>query len=301
MRAASGRLPDFIIIGAMKSATSTLHDQLALQPGIFMSTPKEPNYFSDQAQWDKGENWYRGLFATAAEGALCGESSTHYSKLPDHEETLPRLHALLPNVRLIYVMRDPFERLVSHYIHEWTQRQINTPIDHAIQRFPELINYGRYAMQLEPYLRCYGGERVLPVFFERLVARPQRELERVCHFLGYDARQPVWCHDDAGQRNASSERLRHSAVRNLLLENPPARLLRQKFVPQSWRDRIKSLWQMKDRPELSPSAREALRASFDEDLQILGDWLGVDLDSGSYSAVIGSDQALEWKRAPSPD
>jgi len=44
----NGNLPDFIIIGAMKSATSTLHEQLRLQSGIFMSTPKEPNFFSDE-------------------------------------------------------------------------------------------------------------------------------------------------------------------------------------------------------------------------------------------------------------
>jgi hypothetical protein len=54
--------PDFIIMGAMKSATSTLHTQLAMQPGIFMSTPKEPNYFSDDAEFSRGEQWYADLF-----------------------------------------------------------------------------------------------------------------------------------------------------------------------------------------------------------------------------------------------
>ena len=56
-------LPDFIIIGAMKSATSTLHEQLILQPGIGMSDPKEPNYFSDDEQFDKGIGWYTNIFS----------------------------------------------------------------------------------------------------------------------------------------------------------------------------------------------------------------------------------------------
>ena len=52
------KTPNFIIIGAMKCATSTLHEQLALQPGIFMSQLKEPNFFSNDEEYEKGWNWY---------------------------------------------------------------------------------------------------------------------------------------------------------------------------------------------------------------------------------------------------
>ncbi|HTO70120.1 MAG TPA: sulfotransferase, partial [Myxococcota bacterium] len=78
------RLPDFAIIGAMKCGTSTLHEQLALRSGFFMSRPKEPNFFSDDDQYARGVGWYAGLFAGAAPGQLCGESSTHYTKLPTY-------------------------------------------------------------------------------------------------------------------------------------------------------------------------------------------------------------------------
>ena len=111
--------PDFILIGAMKSATSTLHAQLAQQPGIFMSTPKEPNYFSDDQQYALGEDWYDNLFAAAKPGELCGESSTHYTKLPDYPHTIERMKKRLAAPRLVYVMRHPVDRLVSHYIHQW--------------------------------------------------------------------------------------------------------------------------------------------------------------------------------------
>ncbi len=83
--------PDFIIIGAMKCGTSTLYEQLAAQPGVFMCTPKEPNFFSDDRIYANGLDWYRGLFAPAPAGALCGEASTHYTKLPTHPATLERL------------------------------------------------------------------------------------------------------------------------------------------------------------------------------------------------------------------
>ena len=103
--------PDFMIIGAMKSATSTLHEQLAATPGFFMSRPKEPNFFSDDSQWSRGLDWYAGLFATAPPGALRGESSTHYTKLPTHPHTLERLAASVRTRRFVYVMRHPVDRL----------------------------------------------------------------------------------------------------------------------------------------------------------------------------------------------
>ncbi len=60
--------PDFIVIGAMKSATTTLHEQLARQPGLFMSRPKEPNFFSDNENYARGWGWYSSLFRAAGRG-----------------------------------------------------------------------------------------------------------------------------------------------------------------------------------------------------------------------------------------
>src|SRR5512142_3502978 len=145
-----GRGPDFIIIGAMKCATSTLHEQLAIQPGLFMSRPKEPNFFSDDDIYAKGWDWYRGLFEGADERALCGESSTHYTKLPTYPHTVARIRRHLPRVKLIYIMRDPIERLISHYLHESIRGQINVSVDQAIEQHPELTAFGLYSRQLEP-------------------------------------------------------------------------------------------------------------------------------------------------------
>ena len=134
-----GRLPDFIIIGAMKSATSTLQEQLVLQPGIFMSSPKEPNFFSDDDVYSNGLNWYSSLFENAKPGDLSGEASTHYTKLPTYPETIKRLKESLPELRLIYVMRHPIDRLISHYIHEWSMGVFHCDINEAVEKYPELI------------------------------------------------------------------------------------------------------------------------------------------------------------------
>ncbi|NNF72213.1 MAG: sulfotransferase, partial [Rhodobacteraceae bacterium] len=95
--------PDFILIGAMKCGTSTLASQLGAQPGLFMTTPKEPNYFSDDAIFARGPDWYGGLFDGAGPGDLRGEASTHYTKRPDYPDTIARMKAAVPAPRLVYM------------------------------------------------------------------------------------------------------------------------------------------------------------------------------------------------------
>jgi hypothetical protein len=289
------RKPDFLVIGAMKCATSTLHEQLAGQPGIFMSQPKEPNFFSNDEIYSRGLGWYDSLFAGAAASDLCGESSTHYTKLPTYPRTVERLRAALPQVKLIYVMRHPIDRLVSQYLHEYTERRIRVPIDAALDAHPELIAYSRYSMQLEPFLAHYAPQNILPVFFERLVSQSQNELERICRFLGYSG-QPLWDPASATQ-NVSSERLRRSSWRDAIVENPWLRVIRRRLIPKSWRTRIRRLWQIKERPELSAAARQRVQAIFDQDLARLGRWLGIGLSCEQFQAAAQAEPACWIKTA----
>lgn len=289
--------PDFIIIGAMKSATSTLHVQLNRQPGFWMSTPKEPNFFSDDEVWARGLDWYRDLFAGAPRSDLRGESSTHYTKLPDYPETLARMREHVPDAKLVYIMRHPIERLVSHYLHGWLEASIEGDINQAVDRYPQLVDYGRYSMQMQPFLKSYGPENILPVFFERLTRHPQEELERVCTFLGYQG-SPIWKSDESRQ-NVSTERMRIDPVRDQLVNFAPVKFIRQKIIPKSVRNRIKKAWQMSDKPELSTPVRDRLMEKFDQDLKTLGEWLGTDLNCTNYKKTV-TDGALNWtKESPS--
>jgi Sulfotransferase family len=287
----SGTLPDFVIIGAMKSATSSLQEQLARQPGIFMCTPKEPNFFSDTEQYARGMPWYSGLFADAPEGSLLGEASTHYTKLPTYPEVVQRLKQYLPKARFVYVMRHPVDRLVSHYIHEWSTGVYRCGFEEAIDKYPELVSYGRYAMQLEPYFEAFGRDAVLPVFFDRLLAEPQAELERICRFIGYRGR-PVWI-KDLKPDNVSSERIRRFPGYRLLVDSGPATWLRRNFIPQALRDAVKMKLRMRKRPVLSEDARGRLEAEFDRDLVQLGKWLGTDLDCKNFKQMTSA-ASLNW-------
>jgi hypothetical protein len=287
--------PHFIIIGAMKCATSSLHEQLALQPGIFMSELKEPNFFSNDEQYARGMEWYLSHFEEASANDLCGESSTHYTKLPTYPQTIKRIQQHIPEVKLIYVMRHPIDRLVSQYIHEWSQRFITVDINQSISQHPELIAYSQYTMQIKPYFDTFGQERVLPVFFERMITNPQAELERVCQFIGYKGK-PVW-DNELNAQNVSSDRMRKSGWRDFLVEAPGLKQLRRWLIPKSFRTWVRSLWTMKQKPELEPQQVEKLRAIFDEDLAVLGSWLGIELCCDSFKAMVKT-EPRDWTRLP---
>jgi Sulfotransferase domain len=285
--------PDFIIIGAMKCATSSLHTQLAQQPGIFMTTPKEPNFFSDDTQYARGINWYASLFKAALPNELCGESSTHYTKLPDYPLCVQRLSSYAPHAKLIYVMRHPIDRLVSHYIHQWSQNVFSCEINQAVDQYEELVAYSCYAKQLEPYIKAYGKENILPVFFESVKSQPQRELEKIARFIGYT--QPVTWHEDLALQNVSNERIKHFWGYDLLVESNIMTLLRRHLIPQFIRDRIKKNLTMNNRPVLDEAHIAKLTTAFNHDLKTLGAWLGVELNCDNFASIALS-ESLGWKK-----
>jgi len=264
--------PDFIIMGAMKSATSTLHAQLALQDGIFMSTPKEPNYFSDDAEYARGEDWYQSLFSDASDLDICGESSTHYTKLPDYPLTLERMAKQLEKPKLIYMVRHPVDRLVSHYIHQWSRNKFKCEINSAIEEYSELVSYSCYAKQLKPYVAHYGRENILVVFMESIKNNPQELIERVADFIGFSG-QVQWRHDLAKQ-NVSKERIRIFPGYGLLIDSDFMVCVRRNFIPQVIRDYVKKRLSKQKRPNIDAKRLEYLIEIFDQDLQELGLILG---------------------------
>jgi len=283
--------PNFLIVGAMKCATSTLHEQLALQPGFLMSELKEPNFFSNDEQYAKGMSWYLSNFDSSDDYILCGESSTHYTKMPTYPQTIARIQQHLPDTKFIYVMRHPIKRLISQYIHEWSMGFISVDINQAISQYPELIDYSRYTMQLQPYFEQFGRDRVLPVFFERMLSHQQAELERICSFLDYP-QQPTWQELDA--QNVSSDRMKHNPLRDLIVELPILRELRQNLIPKSWRTWVRKQWTMQQKPELSPENLLLLEKIFNEDLAVLGSWLGIDeLNCDNFIASVQAEE-LDW-------
>jgi len=192
--------PNLFVVGAMKSGTSTLHALLDGHPDIFMSEPKEPCYFVDLddlesparevvEEWGfwRSEEHYLALFGEAGNARVIGESSTNYSKRPKMGGVCDRIAEFAPEARILYIMRDPIERTISHYWHAVAQRKERRDLVTALEQEAHYREVSHYAFQLEPYLSRFGSERVRVLTLEELRADPEAKLMELFGWLGVDA------------------------------------------------------------------------------------------------------------------
>ena len=181
------RKPNLFVIGAMKSGTSSLCAHLAEHPAVFMSPVKEPEHFSRPENFLRRQRHYLRLFRRASNEVYLGEGSTEYTKRPTYDGVAERIHAFNPEARLVYVMRDPFQRLVSHYRHQVRKGREKKALAEAIRRPSDYLPTSYYAYQLRPYLKLFGSRAIYLDTFESLVASPARFCARLFEWLGTDA------------------------------------------------------------------------------------------------------------------
>jgi len=182
----SNQLPNFIIIGAAKSATTTLTTILPRHPDFFISRPKEPKFFG--RRYDLGWQWYGSLFKRAKKTMLRGEGSTMYtSDLSSFTHAPELMHRYLPGLKLVYVVRHPLERLESQWRHR-KGRKKNTPDFDAMLRSRHLrklvLGCSLYNERLQPFRRLYPDSQIHCLTFEELIQNPGSTLTSLLTFLG---------------------------------------------------------------------------------------------------------------------
>jgi hypothetical protein len=190
--------PNFFVIGAMKSGTSSMHRYLASHPQIFMSQVKEPSYFVApktlkriwparyaERYWESVDA-YLTLFADAGEAIRIGESSTNYAKLPIASGVAERLYRFAPNAKILYIMRDPAERALSHYWHAVPREFEQAPPEKALVPGSHYFDVSHYAMQLAPYLARFPRESVMIVTLEEFEADPDQIFGNILAWLEVD-------------------------------------------------------------------------------------------------------------------
>jgi Sulfotransferase domain len=180
-------LPTFIVIGAMKAGTTSLYQYLRHHEQVFMSRIKELDFFVAERNWPRGLEWYRRQFADAGDATARGEASTLYTKWPEFDGVPERIASVLPDVRLIYVVRDPIVRIRSHYQHRVMTGTETAPPAVALLRDPTYVGCSRYATQLERYLEHFPREQLLVVTSEALRTDRRATVQGVYDFLGVDA------------------------------------------------------------------------------------------------------------------
>lgn len=180
------RIPNLFVIGAMKSGTSSLCNYLGTHPQIYMSLLKEPMHFSREDNWSQGNDKYLSLFIEVTGETYLGEGSTEYTKLPFRKGVVDRLYDFNPQAKFIYIMRDPFERIVSQYKHMVKKEGETRPLKEVIKTPSDYLTNSYYAYQLRPYLEKFGRDALFIDTFENLVACPEKICKKVFQWLSVD-------------------------------------------------------------------------------------------------------------------
>jgi hypothetical protein len=202
-------LPQFLIIGAPKAGTTSLYRYLAQHPQVLEARRKEVHYFD--IHYARGEAWYRSHFPTHRElgdRGITGEGSPYYLC---HPQSPPRMAALLPDARIIVLLRNPVERAISHYFHSLRNKREPLSIEAAMaaeedrtaavfeqmrrdpraeskpHRYYAYKGMGHYRDQLEIVFEHYPQEQVLIFKSDDLFSDPQRVLSESCRHIGIDA------------------------------------------------------------------------------------------------------------------
>lgn len=267
-------LPNFVIIGAMKAGTTSLYHYLRGHPQVFMTDVKELHYFVEAKNLSRGLAWYERQFAGAAEARAIGEASPDYTKYPIHEGVPKRMADVLPDAQLIYLLRDPVERIRSHYLHDVARGRETRPIVDAVTGNLHYLAPSRYALQIEQYLEYYPLERMLLLPSEHLRRDRAVALAQVFRFLGVD---PGWSPpDDEREYNTTEAKKPPGALMRAGRRLPGASQLRR-LAPRAITT-VERLAGGSRTPldvhsaELTDDLRAALVADLLPDLQRLRDW-----------------------------
>ncbi|MDP9233760.1 MAG: sulfotransferase [Actinomycetota bacterium] len=277
-------LPDFLVIGAQKSGTTSLYEYLRSHPQVFMPDIKELDFFTPGINWERGFGWYQRLFTEAGDGVIAvGEASTSYTKWPRYSGSAELIAQHLPQARLIYVIRNPIDRLRSHYVHNVAFGTETASLADAVKRNPDYINFSKYAMQLDQYFVHFGQEQILVITSEALRSQRAATLERVFSFLGVSA---DWKSDVLEQEFFTSERrLAYPTWVGNTRRWFKKRALGTVKIPRLVPNRVKQLLGKpaqsvyeSDRAVISDRLRKDLEEELAPDIRRLRDRLGDDFD-----------------------
>jgi len=273
------RMPDFAYIGTSKAGSTWLFNALAHHPDVHLASSKGLYYFDQH--FDQGRQWYLDQFAGAGEASAVGEISHSYLSSP---EAAARIAEFNPRMRLLVCLREPVDRAFSDYLDLVKNGQFDGSFTTALDRFPRLLDRGRYATHLQRYLDRFPAEQLLVSLFDDLRQDPQAYADEVFDFLGVrrlelapadlKSRMPAGTPRStvvaSGAKVASRlvkraglARLRSRAKRSLLL---------RRALYRSYRD---------DRPTIDPIVAAELRQGF------LGEVLRLD-------ALLGRPVAQRW-------
>ena len=281
-------LPNFLVIGAAKSGTTSLDRYLGQHPQIYMSPVKEPQYFrpimslkTTIADFDE----YRALFDGVRHETAIGEVSPFYIT---SSPAADRIRETLPGVRLVAILRNPVERAFSDYamliekgrehlsFEDAIDDEIANPVPKRGEKMRNNLKHGLYGQQLAAYYERFDRDRIEVVLFEDMRSDAPAVLHRLYAFLGVDA---DFVPDTTRVYNATSAPPRHPWLNRLVRRAQNRRV--QRLVPRPLRKGVRTLTaQSADQKlVLAPETRARLVEYYRPDVRVLEELLGRDLSA----------------------
>ncbi|NLG43975.1 MAG: sulfotransferase [Phycisphaerae bacterium] len=240
--APAGPLPSFFVIGARKCGTTTLDQYMRQHPQICLPRgKKELNFFGDQAH--RGLAWYRAHFAHARADQLCGEVAPMYS-IEQDPPCARRIAELVPQARLVYIVRHPVERTYSDFCEQIkTARALGRncawfkSFDDFLDADPRAVRASEYIRTIEEYQAYFPPEALLTVLFDDLKADSTALLRRIYAHIGVNSGAAA-ATDRPIRANAGDEYLQWQTRLRLTrtLRALPGVATAAQFIPRSWRD-----------------------------------------------------------------
>ena len=182
-------LPNFLVIGAQRAGTSLLHQILLAQPEVYVPVQRKEVHYFDR-YFERGPDWYESYFPAAdatARYRAVGEITPDYLAIA---EVPARIHALLPDCRLIAILRNPIDRAYSWYQYARRTRNDSRDFERFVREEPAALGAGLYHRHLHRYLALFPREALLVLVYEELVRDPASELGRLARFLGIGTIRP---------------------------------------------------------------------------------------------------------------
>ena len=274
---------NLMIIGAMKCGTTTLARIFENHPEVSFCVKKEPDFFSTNNDWKTNINYYNQLFGQKSTAKIIAEGSTSYTKYPQHNlEIWNDIYAYNPEMKFIYLIRNPIDRVISHYMHAFERGYISNKIEDAIITYPPLINNSRYFTQIKPFIDTFGIDNILIIEFSEFISRQEQVLSKISKFLNinqFNSFQNIHANTSIGEKNKIHHKLD-------FLNEPFSLKLRRViklFIPDKIRSKIWHLIvsskprEFKKKPILQDQQKNIIKNMLYLDIKELGKLLNMDL------------------------
>jgi hypothetical protein len=268
-------LPNTFILGAAKCGTTSLWAYLEQHPEIKFSRRKEPAIFI-HADYRERLEWYESLFRPAP---IRGEASVWYTMDPVFRHVPERIHSLIPEPNLIYMVRDPVERAISHYVETVAQREENRPVATALlDPDPNRNQYlaaSRYATQLRRYLDCFDAPKLLVLEQSDLRDHAAQTLKQVFGFLGVDPEFAPSSVDVEVRRSDQRRKLRGigASIRDSRPGDAAVHWLFRRLPPATAARITGAIKRPLSAPVTRPEIPEPIRTQLQEELAPEANWL----------------------------